>query len=101
MGNGRPVLIGSGDWLVNERRGAATGGWKVKSGLNSEAAALSGLFEALCKLWTGVIAVAGCCHEGMVEVLFTPKTNGLANGFKDTGLRPAEGGGAIPAGRDG
>ena len=100
-GNGRPVIIGSGDWLVNERRGAATGGWKVKLGLNSEAVALSGLLEALCELWTGVSTVVGCCHEGTNEVLFAPKVNGFANGFKEAGLRPAEGGGAISAGRDG
>ena len=101
MGNGRPALAGSGDWLLNERWGAVTGGWKVKLGLNSEAAALSGLFETVCELWVGVNAVVGCCRGGMVEVLFTPKTNGLANGFKEAGLRPAESGGAISVGRDG
>jgi len=60
----------------------------VKLGLNSEAAALSGLLETLCGRWVGVSAVAGCCHEGRVEVLFVPK----ANGFKEAGLRPAESG---------
>ena len=49
-GNGRPASADSGDWLLNERRGAATGGWKVKLGLNSEAAALSGLFKRFCEL---------------------------------------------------
>ena len=73
----------------------------MKSGLNSEAAALSGLLEALCKLWTGVSTVVGCCHGGMVEVLFSPKMNGFANGFKEADLRLAESGGAISVGRDG
>ena len=92
MGSGRPALIGSGDGLLNERWGAATGGWKVKLGLNSEAAALSGLLETLCGRWVGVGAVVGCCHEGRVEVLFISKANGFANGFKGAGLRPAESG---------
>jgi hypothetical protein len=55
----------------------------VKLGLNSEAAALSGLLETLCELRTGASVVVGCCHEGGAEVLFTPKTNGFANGFKE------------------
>ena len=73
----------------------------MKLGLNSEAAAFSGLLEALSKLWTGVDAVVGCCHEDIVEVPFVPNTNGFANGFKEADLRPAESGGAISAGRDG
>ena len=73
----------------------------MKFGLNSEAAALSGLFEALCELWTGASVVAGCCHEGRVEVFFVPKTNGLANGFRAADLRPAESGGVISVGSDG
>ena len=77
------------------------GGWKVKLGLNSEAAALSGLVRMGCKVGTGETPVPGCCHEGKVGASFVPNTNGFANGFKETGLRPAERGGAISAGRDG
>jgi hypothetical protein len=77
------------------------GGWKVKLGLNSEAAALSGLLEMVCELRTGDTLVPGCCREGNVEAFFSPKTNGFANGFKKAGLRPVERGSAISAGRDG
>ena len=73
----------------------------MELGLNSEAVALSGLLGALCELWTGVGVVVNFCHGGKVEVLFAPKTNGFANGFKETDLRPAENGGAISAGSDG
>lgn len=72
----------------------------MKLGLNSEAAALSGLLGIVCGLWAGVAAVVGCCREG-IGVLFDPKTNGFANGFNEAGLRPAERGGAISAGSDG
>ena len=73
----------------------------MELGLNSETVALSGLLEALCKLRTGVSPAAGCCHGGMVEVLFAPKMNGFAKGFKEADLRLAETGGAISVGRDG
>lgn len=73
----------------------------MKLGLNSEAAALSGLPEMLCEFGIGDASAAGCCREGNVEVFFVPKTNGFANGFKETGLRPAERGVAISVGRDG
>ena len=73
----------------------------MKLGLNSEAAALSGLFGVLCELWAGANMVVGCCRGGGVGVPFVPKTNGFANGFKEADLRPAESGGAMSAGRDG
>ena len=66
-------------------------------GNNSEVVALSGLLEALCKLWMGISALMGCCHGGMAEVLFAPKMNG----FKDADLRLAGSGGAILVGRCG
>jgi len=76
------------------------GGWKVKLGLNSEAAALSGLCGALCELRAGA-GVVGCCHGGRVGAPFVPKVNGFANGFKEADLRPAESSGVMPVGRDG
>ena len=73
----------------------------MKLGLNSEAAALSGLFEALCDLWAGATTVVGCCHGGRIGAPFVPNSNGFANGFKDADLRAAESDGAMSAGRDG
>ena len=71
----------------------------MKLGLNSEAAALSGLFDMVCEL--GTRDTPGRCHGGKAEVLFSPKRNGFANGFSEAGLRPAERGGAISGGRVG
>ena len=73
----------------------------MELGLNSEAVASSGLLEVLCKLWMGVGAVVDCRHGGMAEVLFAPKMDGFANGFKEADLRLAESGGAISMRRDG
>lgn len=73
----------------------------MKVGLNSEAAALSALLDMVCGLMTGDTPAPGCCHEGKIKGFIVPKTNGLAKGFKETGLRPAGRGGAISTGRDG
>ena len=73
----------------------------MKLGLNSEAAALSGLFERFCELWAGITVVVGCGREVGAGVPWVPKTNGFANGFKEADLRPAERGGAVSTGRDG
>jgi len=70
----------------------------VKLGLNSEAVTPSGLPEVLRKTRTGVGAVVDCCHEGITEVLFAPKMNGFADGFKEADLGPAENDGIILVG---